>query len=148
MRITSIILCLLVLSATKSEAQNHLFGPSISYQYQKGSILKTGIYYAGDISSKNILKIDATANFSWIQNKYVVIPELAASYYSDMYILGLFGRAEATPYTVSPKVGLTLLTLIELDFGYGFPISDKTNFRPIKGFATSLRFNIPINSVL
>lgn len=148
MRFTLIALYLLLASATKLQAQNHLLGPSVSYQYQKGSILKTGVYYAANIASQNILKIDATANFSWIQNKHAVIPEVAATYYADMYLLGVFGRTEITPYTVSPKVGFTLLTLIELDFGYGFSINNKPNYRPIKGFTTALRFNIPLNSLL
>lgn len=150
MKIALTTACLLLglAFAPRLQAQNRLFGPSVSYQYQKGNILKTGVYYASDISSKNILKIDATANFTWIQDKSTVIPEVAATYYSAMYILGLLGRAEFTPYTITPKVGFTILTLVELDFGYGFPISDKTNYRPIKGFATSLRFNIPIKKPL
>ncbi|MCY4778784.1 hypothetical protein ORI89_03910 [Sphingobacterium sp. UT-1RO-CII-1] len=148
MRITLIALCLLLAAATKLQAQDYIFGPSVSYQYQKGSVLKTGVYYASSINTKHILKLDATVNFTWIQKKHTIIPELAATYYTDIYILGAFARTEFTPYTISPKVGLSILTLIELDFGYGFPISDKKDFRPIKGFTTSLRFNIPINSLL
>jgi hypothetical protein len=146
--LTTVCLLLGLAIAPKLQAQSSLFGPTISYQYQKGSILKTGAYYATEVNTKNILKVDATANFTWIQNKSSVIPEIATTYYSAMYILGLLGRAELTPYTVTPKVGFTILTLLELDFGYGFAISDKKNYSPIKGFATSLRFNIPINSPL
>ncbi|MFD2556340.1 hypothetical protein [Sphingobacterium tabacisoli] len=146
--LTAICVLLGLMIAPKLQAQNSLFGPSISYQYQKGSILKTGVYYCSEINTKNLFKIDATANFSWIQNKSTVIPEVAGTYYSAMYIIGLLGRAEFTPYTITPKVGFTILTLLELDFGYGFAISDKKNYSPIKGFATSLRFNIPINSRL
>lgn len=118
----------------------------MSYQYQKGSIVKVGGYYATEIISKHILKVDATANFTWTQSKYTVIPEVAVAYYTDMYYIGAFGRAEITPYTITPKVGLSFLTFIEVDLGYGFPIGDKADYRPIKGFTTSVRFNIPINS--
>lgn len=149
MRIAALsVLFFIVCFTSKLNAQNHLFGPSVSYQYQKGSILKTGIYYAKDIRPKNILKVDATANFTWIQNEYLVIPELAVTYYSDMHYIGIFGRTELTPYTVSPKVGLSLFTLIEIDFGYGISTFEKTNYRPIQGFSTSIRFNIPINNLL
>lgn len=148
MRIVLIILCLFLGCTVKLQAQNYFLGPTVSYQYQKGSILKTGIYYATDFSSTHIVKLDATANFTWIQNKYAVIPEIAATYYTDMYYIGLFGRAEITPYTLSPKVGLSVLTVLEIDFGYGFSIADKTSYAPINGFTTSLRFNLPLNSKL
>ncbi|MDM1347626.1 hypothetical protein HX071_14995 [Myroides marinus] len=145
MRIILIFVCLLIGTSTL-QAQNSLWGPSVSYQYQKGSIVKVGGYYATEINNTNILKIDATANFTWTQGKYAVIPEVAVAYYSDMYYIGAFGRAEITPYTITPKVGLSLFTLFEVDLGYGLPIADKTDYRPIKGFTTSIRFNIPINS--
>ncbi|ERJ58727.1 hypothetical protein [Sphingobacterium paucimobilis] len=150
MKIALTTLCLLLGIAISPhvQAQSYLLGPTVSYQYQKGSILKTGVYYATSINTRNILKLDATANFTWIQNKHAVIPEVAATFYSDMYILGLFARTEFTPYTVTPKIGISALTVLELDFGYGFPMANKTNYRPIKGFTTSLRFNIPLNSSL
>lgn len=148
MKIALSLLCLFLGLSTKLQAQNSLMGPSISYQYQKGSILKTGAYYATELNAGHILKVDATANFTWIQNQYTVIPELAVTYYTEMYYVGAFSRAELTPYTISPKVGLSLFTFFEVDLGYGFPIADKTGYRPIKGFTTSIRFNIPLNMKL
>jgi len=144
-QIACMSICLSLGYFSNAQAQNSIFGPSISYQYQKGSTLKTGAYFATSVTDSHILKLDATANFTWMQEKFAVIPEVAGTYYSNLAIIGLFGRAELTPYTVTPKIGVSLATLIELDFGYGFPISDKSNYRPIKGFTTSLRFNIPIN---
>lgn len=145
-KIIGLLLALFLGNTAQLQAQEHFIGPSVSYQYQKGSILKTGIYYASSLNTDHIIKLDATANFTWIQNKYAVIPELAATYYSEMYYIGFFGRAELTPYTVSPKVGLSLFTFFEIDLGYGFPLADKTDYRPIKGFTTSIRFNIPLNT--
>lgn len=148
MKIALILLCLCLGLTTKLQAQNSLIGPSMSYQYQKGSILKTGAYYATELNAGHILKVDATANFTWIQNQFAVVPELAVTYYTEMYYVGAFGRAEFTPYTISPKVGLTLFTFFEVDLGYGFPLATKTGYRPIKGFTTSIRFNIPFNMKL
>ena len=145
-KIIGLLLALFLCNTAQLQAQEHFIGPSVSYQYQKGSILKTGIYYASSFNTDHIIKLDATANFTWIQNKYALIPELAATYYSEMYYIGFFGRAELTPYTVSPKVGLSLFTFFEIDLGYGFPLADKTDYRPIKGFTTSIRFNIPLNT--
>lgn len=145
MKIAFTLLFLMIISIIKVQAQDNIYGPTISYQYQNGSVLKTGLYYATKITSKNFLKIDATANSTWTQKKYALIPELALTYYSDIYYFGLFSRAELTPYTVSPKVGITFITVFELDFGYGISINEKTDYRPIKGFNISLRLNLPLN---
>ncbi|UIR55802.1 hypothetical protein LZQ00_16240 [Sphingobacterium sp. SRCM116780] len=127
------------------KAQDMLYGPSVSYQYQKGSIVKTGGYFAFAFLGENILKTDVTANFTWTQNKFDVIPEIALSFYPETWAVAPFLRAEATPYTFTPKVGVSLATLIDLDLGYGFSIADKKGYLPMKGFAASLRFNIPLN---
>ncbi|WP_312789705.1 hypothetical protein [Sphingobacterium sp.] len=126
-------------------AQDHLIGPTLSYQFQKGSIVKTGAYFAFPFIGDHILRADATANFTWTQKKFAVIPEAAITYYPQTYVLTPFVRTEVTPYTVTPKLGVSLATLLDLDFGYGFSINDKKNYRPMKGFAVSLRFSIPLN---
>lgn len=148
MKVALITLCIFLGLAVKVQAQNYFIGPSISYQYQKGSIVKAGAFYTTDIGASNVLKLETTANFTWTQGKYAVIPEVAATYYLDMYYIGFFGRTELTPYTASPKVGFSILTIVEIDFGYGIPLATKTDYRPIEGFTTSLRFTIPLNSKL
>lgn len=148
MKIAFTLLFLIISSIIKAQALeniNNIYGPTISYQYQNGSVLKTGVFYSSKINSKKILKFDATANSTWTQKKYALIPELAVTYYSEIYYFGLLGRAEFTPYTISPKVGFTFMTVWEMDFGYGFSINEKADFRPIKGFSTSLRLNFPLN---
>ena len=131
--------------AGKAKAQDYLVGPTLSYQFQKGSIVKTGAYFAFPFSGDHIIRADATANFTWTQSKFAVIPEGALSYYPQTYVLTPFVRAELTPYTLTPKVGVSLATLLDLDFGYGFSIKKKTDYQTIKGFAVSLRFSIPLN---
>ena len=145
MKTTLFLLCLFLGITSQIQAQEHLFGPTLSYQYQNRSMFKTGAYFATELNHKHIVKIDATANFTWIEDNFIVIPEVAAAYYSEMYYIGLFGRAELTPYTLTPKIGLSFATFIELDLGYGLPLANKGDFNPIRGFTTSLRLNIPIN---
>ena len=127
------------------KAQDYLIGPTLSYQFQKGSIIKTGAYFAFPFIGDHILRADATANFTWTQKKFSVIPEAAITYYPQTYVLTPFLRTEVTPYTITPKLGISLATLLDLDFGYGFSINDKKDYRPMKGFAVSLRFSIPLN---
>lgn len=128
-----------------TKAQEILYGPTVSYQYQKGSSIKTGGYLAVAFLGENILKTDVTANFTWTQKKFAVIPELALSFYPESWVIAPFVRTEITPYTFTPKVGVTLVTLVDLDFGYGFSIADKQDYLPLKGFSAALRFNIPLN---
>lgn len=142
------VLCLFLGSTAKIQAQETLFGPSLSYQFQNRSMFKAGLYYATSLNSSHIVKVDATANLTWVESKFVVIPEVAGTYYSEMYYIGLFGRAELTPYTVTPKIGLSFATFVELDFGYGISIAKKGNLHSIEGFTTSVRFNFPINTKL
>ncbi len=127
------------------KAQDYLIGPTLSYQFQKGSIIKTGAYFAFPFIGDHILRADATANFTWTQKKFAVIPEAAITYYPQTYVLTPFLRTEVTPYTITPKLGISLATLLDLDFGYGFSINDKKDYRPMKGFTVSLRFSIPLN---
>ncbi|WP_294348008.1 hypothetical protein [Sphingobacterium sp.] len=126
-------------------AQDYLIGPTLSYQFQKGSIIKSGAYFAFPLVGDHILRADATANFTWTQKKFAVIPEAAITYYPQTYVLTPFLRTELSPYTITPKVGLSLATLLDIDLGYGFSINDKKDYNPIKGFAVSLRFSIPLN---
>lgn len=125
------------------------YGPTLSYQYLKGSTVKIGGYLLQDVGFNSAYKIDLTGNLTWTQGKFAVIPEVAGSYYfgnsNAMNVGLLFLRAEVTPYTVTPKVGFSLLTLFDVDFGYGLSIQHKKNYEPIEGFAASVRFNIPLN---
>ncbi|CDS97886.1 hypothetical protein MUB18_04970 [Sphingobacterium sp. PCS056] len=140
------VICIALFSiGLQARAQETLYGPTLSYQYQKGSAIKTGGYFAFAFLGENILKTDVTANFTWTQSKFAVIPELAFSFYPQSWVVAPFVRTEITPYTITPKVGISLATILDLDFGYGFATADKQDYRPIKGFTASLRFNIPLN---
>lgn len=143
--VVKLIFLALFSAGTQVKAQELLYGPTLSYQYQKGSAVKTGGYVAFAFLGENILKTDVTANFTWTQKKFAIIPELAFSFYPESWAVAPFVRTEITPYTFTPKLGVTLATLLDLDFGYGFSIADKQDYSPIKGFAVSLRFNIPLN---
>lgn len=144
----TIVFALTILFCKFTQAQDILYGPTVSYQYQKGSIVKAGGYFIYSFDGDDIIRTDVTANFSWLQNKYATIPELALTYIPGTFVIAPFVRSEITPYTVTPKLGLTIITLFDIDFGYGFPIHDKPDYRAIKGFAASLRFSFPLNYVL
>lgn len=140
------LFCLLSLDALHSQV---MYGPTVSYQYQKGSTAKVGGMVMTGVGYNGIIRADVTGNMTWTQSKFAVIPEVALAYYfgstPKFNLFPLLVRAEVTPYTVVPKLGVSLLTVVELDLGYGISIQDKKDYLPIKGFTGSLRFSLPLN---
>lgn len=138
---------LLVVQSAK--AQSYIYGPTLSYQFQKGSAVKLGGYVLREVGFNSLIRADVTGNMTWTQGKSAVIPELAISYYfgnsMGLNVLPIFFRGEITPYTVTPKLGVSILTLLELDLGYGISMREKKDYLPIKGFTGSIRFNLPLN---
>lgn len=143
-----IIFLFLVLSSGFSFAQTNLYGPTFSYQSQSGSWLKLGGYFLHANQNDLVVKVDATANMAYLRDKFVVIPEvgLTLSPSVNSLVLPLF-EGELTPYTITPKVGFSILTIVDFSVGYGFDYNTKENLKPIKGFNFSLGINIPINQL-
>ncbi len=131
---------LLFLSITQSKAQDVLFGPTIAYQNQSGNFGKIGAFVI--FGNKTFLKTDVNLNIANMRGQTVVIPELGLTYYQTP---ANFYELEITPYTLTPKIGLSLFTFVDIGLGYGFSYNEKNNFKPIKGFTTSINLNIPLN---
>lgn len=143
------VILFVMLSMLSVKGQDFIYGPTLSYQYQKGSAVKIGGNVMTGVGFNNILRADITGNLTWMQGKFAVIPEVAFSYYfgssEKVNLFPFFVRAEVTPFTVVPKVGISVLTLFDIDLGYGFSIRDKKDYLPIKGFTGSVRFSLPLN---
>ena len=124
---------------------NWIIGPSIGYQYQEKSFLKASFWGLTDLGYANYLRFDAGANLTFEDKKAHVIPELGITYYLGAKGVWPFIKAEVTPYTVTPKLGIGLFNIIELGAGYGMKLKQKDNLPEIKGFNFSLGFSIPLN---
>lgn len=133
---------------TLGNAQDFLIGPTISYQSQAGNMLKAGGYYLQPLAGNTVgIKLEANAQFAYFRNQFLVIPEGSLTFYPTFdNLIVPFAEGELTPYTVTPKVGLSVASIIEFGFGYGFDIKTKDNLKPIKGFTFSLGINIPLNA--
>lgn len=70
---------------------------------------------------------------------------MAASFYFSEIRLTPYSKLELTPFTVTPKVGLSYYTLINIDLGYGFYIGARGKNNFIRGFSASTGLNIPLN---
>ncbi len=143
-----IILLILLGFPTFSQAQDFILGPTISYQTQAGNWLKIGGYYLQPIANNAVgIKLEVNAQLGHSRNKFIVIPEGSFTLYPTFNNLIVpFTEAELTPYTLTPKIGLSVATIVEFGFGYGFDIKTKTDLKPIKGFTFSLGINIPLNA--
>lgn len=143
------IICALALGLpVLVNAQEFIVGPTISYQSQAGNLLKVGGYYIQPAFQNSVgFRLDANAQFAYFRDKFVVIPEGSLTFYPTLDNLFIpFIEGELTPYTVTPKVGISFATILDFGFGYGFNIKTKQDLKPIKGFTFSLGINIPLNA--
>jgi len=134
---------------TNATAQDFLVGPTLSYQSQAGNILKVGGYYLQPLAGEAVgIKLEANAQFAYFRDAFRVIPEGSLTFYPTFDNLILpFLEGEITPYTVTPKVGLTVATIVDFGIGYGFDTKVKEGLKPIKGFTFSFGINIPLNAL-
>lgn len=134
---------------TNATAQDFLVGPTLSYQSQAGNILKVGGYYLQPLAGDAVgIKLEANAQFAYFRDAFRVIPEGSLTFYPTFDNLILpFLEGEITPYTVTPKVGLTVATIVDFGIGYGFDTKVKEGLKPIKGFTFSFGINIPLNAL-
>lgn len=125
-----------------------LYGFSLGYMNQSGNYGKIGAFWEIESGNNSMLKLDVNANITGMKNKLSIIPEAGLTFYTfpdRLGGLGIFAETEFTPYTFTPKAGLSLFTFIDFGFGYGFEMHQKNNFKSIEGFQFSFGINIPLN---
>ncbi|PRD46520.1 hypothetical protein [Sphingobacterium haloxyli] len=133
------------LKAQKAQKLGWIWGPSVGWQYQSGNFLKASGWGLFAPNERQYIKINAGANFTWMQSKTTVVPELGFTYYLSNSLILPFVQAEVTPYTLTPKVGISMLSILDLGIGYGFHMKTKEDFKPLKGLTGSVTLNIPLN---
>ena len=113
----------------------NLFGVSGSYSNQSGNFAKLGLFYTFGLGDTFFTpRIDANINMAYMRDNFHVIPEIGVTGFlasRGSYIFP-FVESEFTPYTITPKVGLTFLTIVEFGIGYGFKINELFSFLPKK----------------
>jgi len=132
-------------SQVPSTHNKWIIGPTVGYQYQTKNFLKASVWGLTDLGYANYLKIDASADMTWHDGKSYVIPEVGVTYYLNSVIIWPFIKAEVTPNTITPKVGLGIFNIMELGVGYGWSLQEKGNLGKIKGFNFSLGLSLPLN---
>lgn len=140
--------CILYSTFLFSQKNDFLYGVSLGYMNQSGNYGKIGAFGEIELGNSSMLKLDVNANITGMKNKLSIIPETGLTLYvfpNRLGGLGVFAETEFTPYTFTPKAGISLFTFIDFGFGYGFEIQQKNNFKPIEGFQFSFGINLPLN---
>ena len=134
-----------LLQAQTPQKPGWIWGASAGWQYQSGNFVKLSGWGLFAPNDDQYIKFNAGANLTWMQNKTTVIPELGITYYLRNSLIFPFLQAEVTPYTITPKAGISILSLVDLGIGYGFDMDTKNNFKALKGLTGSITLNIPFN---
>ncbi|MEG0695704.1 hypothetical protein [Algoriella sp.] len=132
----------------KYKNPDFLFGPTIGYTNQAGNFGKIGAFGEVFLGNYYVLKLDVNANMSYMRDDFQLIPEAGFSFYimpERSGGLAFFAETEFTPYTFTPKIGLSYITFIDFGFGYGIEMKQKQNFKSIDKFQFSFGLNIPLN---
>lgn len=131
--------------AQTSEYPNWIFGASAGWQYQKGNFMKVSGWGLFAPNNQHYIKVEAGVNSSWMKQKTTVIPELGVTYYLGDKLIYPYVKAEVTPYTLTPKLGFSVLSLFDIGLGYGFDIKSKSSIGTLNGLTASININIPFN---
>lgn len=129
----------------KRAGNSWIWGPSIGYQYQNGNFLKLSGWGLFAPNEYQYIKIDAGANLTWMMDRTTVVPEVGLTYYLSDRGIWPFVKGEITPYSATPKVGVSLASLVDIGVGYGFNINQKSDFKKIDGLTFSVGLNLPLN---
>ncbi len=124
----------------------------IGYTNNNGNYLNAGASLYLVQKNENILHFSLSGNLSYMNENFIIIPESEISYlfkgtngtpYSDTFDSAFykFGVA-ASPYAIYPNLGITLLSLFEINAGYSFQYKDYEN-TSFEGFRLGVYFHIP-----
>lgn len=153
-----IVAFLVLFTCIQTNAQQKLtdyFTFNLGYEYWNGNFGKVGADLFLVQNNNNILTFSANANMGYMRDKFRVMPEVGAGYmfnfrhngadpyssnmHSAFYVL----RAEVSPWTITPKLGFAVLSLVEINAGYSFEFRDNDNFKDMSGFRTGLTIHLP-----
>lgn len=132
------------------------FLANVGYSNLNGNYFKLGpeVYFVQP--SGNIIDLSATANMAYFKDRFVVIPEVGLGYlfnskdlYSKAspyreYLNATFytARVNASPWNITPEIGVTMIGLLEFNVGYSFEYR-KHEFTSFDGLKIGLTFHIP-----
>lgn len=127
---------------------------NIGYTYQNIHYFEGGANAYLVQPNNNIIDLGATANLGYSDDKFVVIPEAQAGYlfnlknsaidpYSNNFNSAFWVvRTSVSPWHITPEVGITVVSLLDLTAGYGFEFNDHKHV-DLEGFKIGLSVRLP-----
>lgn len=149
---------LFVLTSFFAQAQKETtpyFVINAGYEYWNGNYgrLGTDLYLVQP--NDNIITVNANVNLGYMRDEFRAIPEIGVGYlfnfknntgdpYSSNISSAFYtARVDVSPWTVSPKIGFAILSIVEINAGYAFEFRENKNFKDMNGFRTGLTIHLP-----
>ena len=125
------------------------------YEYWNGNYGRFGTDLYLVQPNDNIFTINAYVNLGYMKEEFRAIPEIGIGYLfnfknnpGDPYSSNIgsafyTARVEVSPWTITPKIGFAVLSLLELNAGYAFEFREYKNFKDMDGFRAGLTIHLP-----
>lgn len=108
---------------------------SISYRYTGRNVLQAGLEYRLGESYEGSIIIGPSLLYTRVNDTDKFIPEMNINLLHAGLLLGISGN----PYSLEPRIGVSLFNAVFLNSGYAFPIHREKYF---KGVTFGIQFNI------
>ncbi|ASK29567.1 hypothetical protein CEY12_05360 [Chryseobacterium sp. T16E-39] len=133
---------LLVLSFTAVQSQVFdRMAFSTAYRYTGRNVIQGGLSYKMNNSTNQSLILGTSVLYSSVDGEAKFLPE--ASFYYTNRMGHLFG-VSLNPYSIEPRIGLSLFNFMNINTGFALPIHKEKYF---KGITFGIQFNIaPVKS--
>lgn len=142
-------------SQVKYQSFTPYFLFNAGYTYQNINYLNAGADLYLVMPNNNILDLGISADMGLPKDKFTAIPKAQLGYlfniknskidpYSSNFNAPFWlVRVNATPWSVQPEAGITVLSLFELTAGYSFEFKENTNVN-MEGLKIGVNLKLPI----
>lgn len=140
MKLYYILILLLFNTSVQSQVMEKIV-LSTAYRYTGRNVIQGGLSYKVNNSTTQSLLVGASVVYTSIEDKTKFLPEANFYYTNSMgYLLGI----SLNPYSIEPRIGISLFNFMYLNTGYALPINKEKYF---KGITFGVQFNIaPVKS--
>lgn len=112
---------------------------NIGYRYTGRNVLQAGLAFRiGESNYKSVI-LGPSVLYTRINQTNRFIPEANINFMNNGAMFGISGN----PYSLEPRIGISLFNAIFLNTGYAFPIHKEKYF---KGITFGVQLNIAPNS--
>jgi len=153
--IVALLLFFCAFAVKAQEKPTPYFVFNAGYEYWNGNYgrLGTDLYLVQQ--NDNIITFNANVNLGYMRDKFRAIPEVGIGYlfnfennlgdpYSSNVSAPFYSvRLDVSPWTVSPKIGIAVLGLLEFNAGYAFEFRDNNNFKEMNGIRAGFMLHLP-----